>query len=349
MPDLESYDYELPKELIAQHPLPNRIDARLLVVDRQSPEIEHSHVRSLATHFKSGDCLVINDTRVTPARLVGYRTLTRGRWEGLFLNQDAQGHWRLLGKTRGKIAPGETVTLRNEDGVDQFQLRMLASLGNGHWAATPLAKGDTQELLAKAGRVPLPHYIRGGEMETADRNAYQTMFADKPGAVAAPTAGLHFTPAVVQALEQAGVKVERITLHVGEGTFRPVKVARLEDHQMHAEWAELSPQTADALNACRRAGGRIIAVGTTSARTLETAADAEGNFVAWSGETDLFIYPPYSFRGIDALMTNFHLPKSTLLVLVRTFGGDQRIQQAYAAAIEERYRFYSYGDAMLIL
>jgi S-adenosylmethionine:tRNA ribosyltransferase-isomerase len=347
MSETSHYDFELPKELVAQTPAARRVDARLMLVDRNRQSIDHYHIRDLPQLLQAGDALVINDTRVIPARLAGYRTRTRGRWQGLFLGDD-RGLWRVLGKTRGKLQAGETITLIDRESRDAVQLTVVASLGAGHWAMRPEDSSTALTLLDRVGRVPLPGYIRGGEMVDADLNSYQTVFASKPGAVAAPTAGLHFTENLLKEIEQRGVRVCRVTLHVGIGTFRPITAEHLDDHVMHSEWSCLDEQTATCINEVRRAGGRIIAIGTTVVRTLESAA-ASGELEVWQGETDLFIRPPYRFRAIDALLTNFHLPRSTLLVLVRTFGGDELIQRAYAEAIRERYRFYSYGDAMLIV
>ncbi len=348
MTDLADYDYNLPRELIAQYPLENRADARLLVVNRGRRRWEHCFVRDLPELLLPGDCLVLNDTRVVPARLVGFRTQTGGRWEGLFLSAQPDGAWRLLCKTRGKLAPGESVTLLDNEGRDDVRLALLEKREGGVWLAQPLIAAETFALLERVGRVPLPPYIRGGEMRPSDRQRYQTVYAQRPGSVAAPTAGLHFTPALLQRLEERGVRIARVTLHIGLGTFRPMEAGRVEDHVMHAEWGEIGPGAVTMIEAARRVGGGVIAVGTTAVRVLETAA-ATGSLQPWSGETHLFIRPGYSLRAIDGLMTNFHLPRSTLLVLVRTFGGDELMRAAYAGAIRERYRFYSYGDAMLIL
>jgi S-adenosylmethionine:tRNA ribosyltransferase-isomerase len=353
MTELDQYDFHLPRDLIAQHPLQTRSDARLMVVRREQGSLDHHYVRDLPELLDSGDALVLNDTRVIPARLVGFRTQTGGRWEGLFLASDEAGDWEILSKTRGKLAPGETVTLQDRDAHGVCRLMLLSRVGEGLWAARPeFEHGERREdplaLLERVGRVPLPPYIRDGEMVDADRGNYQTVFASEPGAVAAPTAGLHFTESLLQELAAVGVQSCRITLHVGLGTFRPICAARLDEHTMHSEWARIDAETVDRLLASRRAGHRTIAVGTTAVRTLETAA-AGGRLAAWQGETDLFIRPPYQFRAVDALLTNFHLPRSTLLILVRTFGGDALIRRAYDEAIREEYRFYSYGDAMLIL
>lgn len=348
MSELDQYDYDLPCELIAQHPLPNRADARLLVVDRTRRSLSHAYVRDLPELLRPADCLVLNDTRVVPARLVGRRTLTGGRWTGLFLSADEHGDWLVLGKTRGKLQPGETVTLEDLHAHPVFTLTLVAKLEGGAWAARPGVQGEPFKLLERVGRTPLPHYIRGGEMVERDRETYQTVFAEKPGSVAAPTAGLHLTHDLLDQLRQRGLRTARVTLHVGMGTFRPITAERLAEHQMHREWGLLDPSIAEFLHETRRAGGRIVAVGTTTVRVLESAS-RDGELRPFQGETDLFIRPPHPFRAVDALMTNFHLPRSTLLVLVRTFGGDALIRRAYDEAIREGYRFYSYGDAMLIV
>ena len=354
MSELAQYDFSLPRELIAQHPLPRRSDARLLVVRRAgekplaSQEFEHTHIRELPEFLRGGDCLVFNDTKVIPARLVGRRDRTGARWTGLFLAADEHGVWQVLSKTRGKLEPGEAIVVLSWDIRQTVTLRLLTKLEGGVWAVRPEPMAEPLEILERVGRVPLPPYIRDGEMVEEDVATYQTVYAANPGAVAAPTAGLHFTSELLAALKQRGVMSERLTLHVGMGTFRPIAADRLEDHSMHSEWCSLAPDVAARLQQHKDAGRRIVAVGTTVARTLETAA-ATGQIQPYQGETKLFIRPPYEFKACDALLTNFHLPKSTLLILVRTFGGDKLIRRAYEEAIEERYRFYSYGDAMLIL
>jgi len=344
----DDYDYELPKHLIAQHPLARRVDARLLVVDRAAATLQHHHIRDLPALLRAGDCLVINDTRVVPARLVGYRTSSGGRWEGLFLSADEQGNWRLLGKTRGKLLAGERISLVNERLQEIFELRLVLKEPDGAWIARPEAEGSPTELLEKVGRVPLPPYIRAGEMDAADRERYQTVYAETPGAVAAPTAGLHFSDELLKRLTAAGIGIARVTLHVGLDTFRPMSAPTLEEHKMHSEWCQITPEAVAIIQASKAAGGRTVAVGTTSVRVLESAAGAE-SLAPFTGPTELFIRPPYTFRAVDALLTNFHLPRTTLLVLIRTFGGDALIRRAYEEAIREEYRFYSYGDAMLIL
>ena len=348
MSELDAYDYALPPELIAQFPLRQRTDARLLVVDRRRRSIDHFHVRDLPELLDSKDVLVLNDTRVVAARLEGFRTRTGGRWTGLFLRDSPEGLWQVLGKTRGKLQPGETVTLLDKTGRPSLTLQMVSRLERGVWAARPQTAATTWEVLEQVGRIPLPPYIRGGEMVVGDEETYQTVYAEKPGAVAAPTAGLHFTPGLLDQLRNRGVDIQRITLHVGQGTFRPIDAERLAEHLMHEEWGELTNEVCTAIRQRREQGGRVVAVGTTVVRVLETAARF-GTLEPWSGETNLFIRPPFQFQAVDVLMTNFHLPRTTLLVLVQTFGGDRLIREAYAEAIREEYRFYSYGDAMLIL
>ena len=307
MSELDAYDYDLPRELVAQEPLARRTDARLLVVDRGSGEFSHRHVRDLPEILQPGDLLVLNDTRVVPARLIGRRTATGGRWEGLFLNVDRQGLWHLLARGRGKMAVGETITLVNARGKDDILLRLVERAEGGIWIMHAETDRPPLDTLDRVGRVPLPPYIRHGEMVPADRDHYQTVYAREPGAVAAPTAGLHFTDELLRQCESAGIGTCFVTLHVGLDTFRPVTAERLADHAMHREWGDLSETAAEKITECRQRGGRIVAVGTTSVRVLETAAGTEP-LAAWRGWTDLFIHPPYKFRLANALITNFHLP-----------------------------------------
>ena len=348
MSELDVYDYDLPRHLIAQSPAANRADARLLVVDRASGTWSHRHVRDLPEVLLPGDCLVLNDTKVIPARLVGRRTETGGHWEGLFLDATDDGLWRVLCKTRGHPVAGETITLTDTTGGDDIRLVLGARQSEGVWVVRPESGEEVLAALERVGRVPLPPYIRGGEMVEADRQDYQTVFARHAGAVAAPTAGLHFTDSLLHKLERAGVSLCWVTLHVGAGTFRPVVAQNLAEHRMEAEWARLTQEAVDRIAASQRQGGRVIAVGTTSVRVLETAARG-GGLEPFAGKTDLFVHPPFQFRAVDALMTNFHLPRTTLVDLVRTFGGDELIRRAYDEAVREEYRFYSYGDAMLVL
>ncbi|MEO1496262.1 MAG: tRNA preQ1(34) S-adenosylmethionine ribosyltransferase-isomerase QueA [Planctomycetota bacterium] len=345
------FDYQLPRELIAQEPLANRADARLLKLDRATGEISHHHVRDLPRLLRAGDRLVLNDTKVIPAKLVGHRAKTDGAWQGLVLNVDPDGDWRLVCKTRGTLEEREAVTLTDHDGRETLKLWLLDRLEHGQWLARPESDRPAHELLAEVGRVPLPHYIRGGVMADPDIDRYQTVFARKPGAVAAPTAGLHFTKPLLREVERTGVAFSAVTLHVGLGTFRPIS-GKADDHDMHAEWCELSDTAAREINHTRTTGGRIIAVGTTAVRTLETAAaGATGAdaVAACRGDTDLYIRPPHEFRSVDGLMTNFHFPRTTLLLLVQALGGIEPVRRAYEEAVRERYRFYSYGDAMLIV
>ena len=341
------YDYELPKELIAQHPLANREDARLMTIDRKSSAIDHYHVRDLDRQLRRGDCLVLNDTKVIPAKLVGLRAKTGGRWQGLFLESDEGGNWRVLCKTRGKAAPGELITLQDREGVERISLELVTRLDDGSWVVRPQAEGNPEEILADIGRVPLPNYIRRGHMVDSDFENYQTIFAKNAGAIAAPTAGLHLTQPLLNRLIDAGVNIAKVTLHVGIGTFRPLSTDLLADHKMHFERGSIDAKAVQQINGVRESGGRIIAVGTTSVRVLETAS-ASGELIPWSGETNLFIRPPYRFQTVDGMMTNFHLPRSTLLVMIRAFGGDAIMKRAYLEAVSEQYRFFSYGDTMLI-
>ncbi len=348
MSELARYDYDLPKELIAQSPVVCRTDARLLVVDRKRNSLEHKHIRDLPEILRQNDCLVVNNTRVVPARLVGRRRGTGGHWEGLFLEASPDGLWRILCKTRGKLQPGDTVTLLDPAGDEDVRLELALKESDGSWIARPSTAEDALALLDRVGHVPLPPYIHRDKTVASDREHYQTVYAQVPGAVAAPTAGLHFTTTLLERLMEQGVELCSLTLHVGPGTFRPIAAETLGEHQMHSEWGCVQQETVDRIADCRRRGGRVVAVGTTSVRLLETAA-ADGRLKPFAGHTDLFIRPPYQFRMVDALLTNFHLPRTTLLVLVCTFGGDELIRRAYDAAIRQRYRFYSYGDAMLIV
>ncbi len=348
--NLNLYDYSLPRELIAQQPTDQRIDARLLVVDRQSGSLSHHHVRDLPEFFQAGDALVINTTKVIPARLVGTRTSSGGRWEGLYLHSSPDGFWEMLSHTRGHLTPGETITLRDREGRMAEALVHVAKLPGGHIAVKPIEDGSIEDFLERYGRVPIPPYIRDGQMVDDDVTRYQTVYAREAGSVAAPTAGLHFTNDLLARIEERGVVRAPVCLHVGLGTFRPVQSQDVSQHVMHSERGEISDATARRLVSCRADGGRIIAVGTTSVRVLESACRFNGGQLAgWQGDTDIFIRPPYQFQAVDALMTNFHLPKSTLLMLVSAFASRELILRAYAEAIEQRYRFFSYGDAMLIV
>jgi S-adenosylmethionine:tRNA ribosyltransferase-isomerase len=342
---IDQFDYPLPEHLIAQEACPERDQSRLLVVRRGTTTLAHHCFRDLPRLLRAGDLLVLNDTRVLPARLLGRRERTGGRWEGLFLNELPDGTWEMIGQTRGRLVEGERVVV--EGSFTPMSLTLIGRTGEGHWLVRPSVTGPAGELLARYGRVPLPPYIRKGQAGEADRERYQTVYARSAGAVAAPTAGLHFTPRLFDELRERGIGRAFVTLHVGIGTFQPVKVTDVAQHHVQREWGELSAATAEAILACKTRGGRVVAVGTTSVRLLETVA-ATGEVRPWSGETDLTISPPYPFRAVDALVTNFHLPRSSLLLLVAAFTGLESMRAAYRVAVEQGYRFYSYGDAMLI-
>jgi S-adenosylmethionine:tRNA ribosyltransferase-isomerase len=342
-----NFDFSLPEDLIAQHPQEPRDGSRLMVVDRQQACWHHHNFAALADLLEPGDLLVRNNTRVLPARLIGRRTRTGGRWEALFLSECPDGTWKVLAMTRGRPEPGEHVVVGHG-----LNLRLETRDRTGQWTVRPLREGDrefsTHSLLEQHGQTPLPPYIRHGRETTGDRESYQTVYARWPGSVAAPTAGLHFTQELFAQLTKCGITWVDVTLHVGAGTFRPIGSERVQDHVMHSEWAELSSEAVAAIMSCKRRGRRVVAVGTTSARTLETAS-ASGALQPFSGETNLFIRPGHQFRVVDALITNFHVPRGTPLVLVSAFAGIELTQAAYAEAIRCRYRFFSYGDAMLIL
>lgn len=350
MLSLEQLDYDLPPELIAQQPCAQRDQSRLMVVRRKEGTREGRRFHELPQLLQAGDLLVLNDTRVLPARLLGTRARTGGKWEGLFVQAHPDGAWELLGQTRGRPIIGETLLVEREGGGEEPALRLclVSKTPEGRWLVRPDDPAAPAEVLARVGRIPLPPYIRKGRAAPEDSQRYQTVYASKGGAVAAPTAGLHFTEAVLAALGQRGIHWAFVTLHIGPGTFQPVQVENAAEHRMEAEWGELSEQTATALQACRQRGGRVVAVGSTSVRLLETVA-ASGELRPWSGVTDLTIAPPFTFRAVDALLTNFHLPRSSLLLLVAAFMGLEPMHAAYREAVEQGYRFYSYGDAMLIL
>lgn len=359
--ELAQYDYHLPEELIAQYPLRRRTDARMMVVDRSDGTISHRYIHDFPQFITPKDTLVLNNTKVIPARLIGSRLSTGGRWEGLFLRFDAHGVWEIMSKTRGKLRPHEEILLETPDQSRVEKLEVIAPTDSKTLLVRPMTESGAFDFLDKVGWVPIPPYIRSGRMVPEDRDNYQTVYASRPGAVAAPTAGLHFTKPLLAEIQKTGVAVCPVTLHVGAGTFQPIKAERLSEHKMHTEYATISKSTVDLILKRSALGGRTFAVGTTTVRTLESAAnalddgriDSTGNnpntLRPFSGETDLFIRPPYHFKATDALLTNFHLPKSTLLILVRAFGGDELLKKAYDEAIKRDYRFFSYGDAMLIL
>jgi len=343
-----AFDFELPDDLIAQHPVEPRDQSRLMVVRREAGRLEHRSFAELPDLLDPGDVLVRNNTRVVAARLIGRREATGGKWEGLFLRALPDGSWEVLATTRGHPVVGERVVVGQGLG-----LILLARGEDGRWLVRPEGDDSAAALLERHGEVPLPPYIRRGREGPGDRLRYQTVYAQVPGAVAAPTAGLHFTADVFRHLAGRGIACVDATLHVGLGTFRPIQADRIEDHVPHSEWAELSAPAVATLNAHRARGGRVVAVGTTSARVLESAALASAGsgdpFEPFAGETALYLRPGHAFRGLDALITNFHLPRSSLLVLVAALAGVDLIRHAYAEAVRQRYRFYSYGDAMLVL
>ena len=340
---LGELDYHLPPELIAQHPAPRREDARLLVVERASGALHDSQVGRIGEWLRPGDALAVNEPRVMPARLEVERP-TGGKVELLFVRPEADGTWRTLARPAKRAAPGQP--LATPDG--SLALEVTGAGADGERSVRVL-RGDLHEVLHRAGRVPLPPYIhRAPEPEDVDR--YQTVFARIEGAVASPTAGLHFSEALLAALATQGIARVPILLHVGPGTFRPVTAEDPREHQMDAEYFEAGDEAVAALTAARAGGGRIVAVGTTTVRALESACDEnDGALGAARGWTRKFILPPYSFRAVDALVTNFHLPRTTLLLLVAAFMGEEQLRAAYAHAVRERYRFYSYGDAMLVV
>ena len=341
--DTSAFDFNLPDHLIAQAAAEPRDRSRLMVIRRSSGTWEHRIFADLPDLLEPGDVLVRNNTRVIPARLVGRREATGGRWEGLYLRTLPDGSWEVLAKTRGHPSVGERVVVGQG-----LALTLQGRLGEGRWAVRPDSDEPPGRLLEAHGLVPLPPYIRKGVEAGGDRARYQTVYAEVPGSVAAPTAGLHFTPEVFDRLGRRRVGLVDVTLHVGIGTFRPIEAERIDDHVLHAESAELTPEAAETLNHRKAGGARIVAVGTTSTRVLE-AASRSGRFEPFRGETALYLKPGHAFRGVDALLTNFHLPRSSLLVLVSAFAGVDLIREAYREAVQLEYRFYSYGDAMLIL
>ena len=337
--------YDLPPELIAQHPAQKRDESRLLVYHRDSKQVEDRHFYDLPQYLRPGDCLVLNRTRVIPARLIGERITEDGTKGGamefLLLKRLSDCRWETLVKPGRRAKTGARFRFG-----DELTAEVEESTPTGGRIVRFTFEGIWEEVLERAGSVPLPPYITE---QLEDKERYQTVYAKEEGSAAAPTAGLHFTKELLERIQKMGVSVVEILLHVGLGTFRPVKAENIEDHQMHSEYYEVSEENAAALNACRAAGGRIVCVGTTSCRTLETATDEAGVVHAQSGWTDIFITPGYRFKAVDALVTNFHLPESTLLMLVSALSTREAMLSVYRHAVEERYRFFSFGDAMLIL
>ncbi|GAA0354868.1 tRNA preQ1(34) S-adenosylmethionine ribosyltransferase-isomerase QueA [Bacillus horti] len=340
---VEDFDFDLPEELIAQTPLLYRAESRLMTIDHSSGQIEHQTFYDLLHILQAGDTLVLNNTRVIPARLFGVKLDTGAKVEVLLLKQEEKDVWEALVKPAKRIKVGTVIQF----GDGQLLAECLAELPDGGRKIQFRYEGIFNEHLDRLGQMPLPPYIRE---QLEDRERYQTVYAKHEGSAAAPTAGLHFTEEILTKLQEKGVEIVYVTLHVGLGTFRPVQAETVTEHVMHAEYYQLSDQAAQVLQKAKLEKRRVIAVGTTSARTLETIArDNQGVFVAASGWTDIFIYPGYSFQAIDGLLTNFHLPKSTLVMLVSALAGKDLIMEAYKEAVQQRYRFFSFGDAMLIL
>lgn len=341
--DMKTSDffYELPPELIAQDPLEDRASSRLMVLNRSTGSVEHHIFREIVDFIRPEDCLVLNNTKVIPARLYGRKVGTDARIEVLLLKRKADRVWETLVKPGKKCKPGTQISFG--DGLLTGEVIEIAEEGNRLIRFT--YEGIFEEILDQLGQMPLPPYITH---ELKDKNRYQTVYAKYDGSAAAPTAGLHFTPQLLEDIRGKGVAIAEVTLHVGLGTFRPVKAENVTEHHMHSEFYQISEEAAQTINNAKRNGGRIICVGTTSCRTLESAADEDGTLRAGSGWTDIFIYPGYRFRILDALITNFHLPESTLLMLVSALAGREKVLAAYREAVKERYRFFSFGDAMLI-
>ena len=377
--DVKDFYYDLPEELIAQDPLEKRDDSRLMVIHRDTEEIEHKHFHDIIDYLSPGDCLVINDTKVIPARLLGEKAETGAAIEVLLLKDasdkikteenvadiDTQSAdrkknyrvWECLVKPGKKMKPGAVVCFgKNEEtGEALLKAEVIDTVEEGNRLIRFEYEGIWEEVLDKLGEMPLPPYITH---KLQDKNRYQTVYAKHEGSAAAPTAGLHFTEELLKQIEDAGVRIARLTLHVGLGTFRPVKVDKIEEHHMHSEYYELSQEAADIINETRKTGGRVVSVGTTSTRTLETIGCMQGitkdsddfkSIEPASGWTDIFIYPGYEFKIVDSLITNFHLPESTLIMLVSAFYNRDSVMDAYKCAVEERYRFFSFGDSMILL
>ena len=339
--NVKDFDYELPEELIAQDPLLDRSGSRLMVLDKQDGSIMHKHFTDILEELTAGDCLVINNTRVIPARLYGAKEDTKAKIEVLLLKRKDNDVWETLVKPGKKAKPGTRIVFG--DGLLVGEVQEVVEEGNRliHFEY----QGIFEEILDQLGQMPLPPYITH---QLQDKERYQTVYAKYNGSAAAPTAGLHFTKELLEQVRKKGVSIAEVTLHVGLGTFRPVKVENLLEHHMHSEFYMVSKEAADTINKAREQGHKVIAVGTTSTRTLESAADENGHLTECSGWTDIFIYPGYRFKVIDALITNFHLPQSTLVMLVSALAGRENVLHAYEEAVKEKYRFFSFGDAMYI-
>ncbi|HLR41322.1 MAG TPA: tRNA preQ1(34) S-adenosylmethionine ribosyltransferase-isomerase QueA [Virgibacillus sp.] len=341
--NITDFDFHLPEELIAQTPLKDRASSRLLTLHRDTKEIEHQYFTDIKSYLKKGDCLVLNDTRVLPARLYGIKRDTGAKIEVLLLHQQEEDSWEVLAKPAKKVKLGTEIVF----GDGKLRATCTAIKDHGGRMFQFSYTGIFYEVLDELGEMPLPPYIKE---QLPEKERYQTVFAKEEGSAAAPTAGLHFTNELLDEIRAMGVNIAFITLHVGLGTFRPVSAETIDEHEMHAEFYHMSKETAEMLTKTKKSNGRIISVGTTTTRTLETVArNNNGKFTASSGWTDIFIYPPYTFQAIDGLITNFHLPKSTLLMLVSALADRESILKAYEEAVQEQYRFFSFGDAMLII
>ena len=340
--NVKDFDYFLPEELIAQTPLENRPSSRLLVLDKATGKTEHKHFTDILSFLKEGDCLVLNDTKVLPARLYGNREDSGAPIEFLLLSQKEGDIWEIIVKPGKKCRPGHRIVF----GDGKLRAEIIDIVNEGNRLVRFEYEGIFNEILSELGETPLPPYITE-KLENPDR--YQTVYAREEGSAAAPTAGLHFDETLLNEIKARGIKLAFVTLHVGLGTFRPVKVDVIEEHKMHSEFYTISKETADIINETKANGGRVICVGTTSCRTVETAAENDGTLTEKSGWTDIFIYPGYKFKALDALITNFHLPQSTLIMLVSALAGRDNVLNAYNEAVKEKYRFFSFGDAMFIV
>ncbi len=338
----QDFYYDLPEELIAQDPLEDRSSSRLLVLDKKTGETQHHTFREIVNYLNPGDCLVINDTKVIPARLIGAKEETGAKIEVLLLKRKQNDVWETLVKPGRKAKPGTRISFG--DGL--LKGEVIDVVDEGNRLIRFEYDGIFEEILDQLGQMPLPPYITH---QLKDKDRYNTVYAAHEGSAAAPTAGLHFTPELLEEIDRKGVDIARVTLHVGLGTFRPVKVEDVENHHMHSEFYMIDEKAAEKINGAKARGGRIICVGTTSCRTIESAADENGHLKACSGWTEIFIYPGYTFKALDGLITNFHLPESTLIMLVSALAGREHVLAAYEEAVRERYRFFSFGDAMLII
>lgn len=341
MMDINDFDYDLPEELIAQDPIEDRSSSRLLLLDKKTGKTQDKIFRDIIDELNPGDCLVINNTKVIPARLMGVKEDTGAHIEVLLLKREQDDVWEVLVKPGKKAKPGTIITF----GDGRLKAEVLEVVEDGNRKIRFSYQGIFEEILDELGQMPLPPYITH---QLKDKNRYQTVYAKHTGSAAAPTAGLHFTPELLKEIEEKGIDIARVTLHVGLGTFRPVKVDEITDHHMHSEFYQVDEEAAEKINRAKDSGHRVICVGTTSCRTIESAADETGHLKPTSGWTEIFIYPGYKFKILDGLITNFHLPESTLIMLVSALAGREHVLAAYEEAVQERYRFFSFGDAMFI-